>query len=406
MNDTKWKLDVGGFIALDAIKDSTQGIGEVIGNGPVARPGSSGDRGRLQVSAKHSRIHLTLLPPIEDGWRSKGYLEGDFLGSSGAISSEQSFYSNGNFRIRHAYFNLEKDGWKFLVGQTSILFGFVPTYLLATVSVIPGPAQIYQRTPQLQAGKTIAISENQELEVTAAVTRPTQSESELPNLDLATRWKHRGRLGRMNLMSGESRLEPTSVALSGTFREFRTANPTTLETSQTSGAALAINFLFPIIASNDLSETQGLTFTASFTTGKGYADLLSGWSGNLSRFPQNTNDPTRLDAGEGGYDAAGVFNLVPIHTWNAQLQYHFASHHPTWMTAGVGKLWASDVANLGPVVTGRTLYNDVSFYFINLARDLTSQIRLAIEYSPKAVKYVDDVSARNDRYQLMALYRF
>jgi len=406
--DNDWKLKFGGFAALDVFQDSTEDIGEIIGNGPVARPGSLGDHGRMQFSAKHSRFYFSLLAPPEDGWQSKVYFEGDFLGANttGSRSTEQTFYSNGSFRVRHAYFSAEKEGWRLLAGQTSILFGFVPTYLLATVSVIPGPAEIYQRTAQLQALKTLTLTDQMALDIATALTRPTQSDSSFPNLDLGFKWKELSRLGRMTFVSGETRYEPTSVALSGTFRQFKTANSSTQQFSRTSAMALAVNLLFPLLSVSENSDEQSLVFTSSFTTGTGYADVLSGWTGNLSKFPQNATDPTRLDAGEGGYDSAGNFNLIRIQTWNAQLQYHLPARFRTWTTAGYGQLTTSDIGSLGPVVSGDVLYNSVGFYFINIAHDFTKQIRVAIEYSRKDVHYVDGVQAANHRFQFSALYRF
>src|SRR5437868_6806827 len=91
-----WKVQMSGFVEADAVNDSTRGFTESIGNAPVTRPGTyNGDNGRTMFSARNSRLGFTILPPVQDDWRSKGVLEFDFLGYLPAVGSgvsESGFY--------------------------------------------------------------------------------------------------------------------------------------------------------------------------------------------------------------------------------------------------------------------------------------------------------------------------
>jgi hypothetical protein len=311
--------------------------------------------------------------------------------------------------MRHAFLSTEKSGWKFLAGQTSLLFGFVPTYLLATVSVIPGPAQIYQRTAQVQALRSFDLGGDFALDSAVALARPAQEDSGVPNVDLGMKWQLRSWRARLALMTGELKLEPASLALSGTFRQFKTTDRSAPgRSSRSSAAAVAISTNLPLINTESLEAGHSLLFTSSFTSGTGYADVLSGWTGNLAKYPVTNNDSTNLDAGEGAFagGGSGDFHLIPIQTWNAQLQYHLPSTYRLWFTGGYARLWSAGVGTLGPVMNGKTLYDGLDFWFFNVAHDFTARIRAALEFSRKNVHYVDGVVASNERVQVCFLYRF
>jgi hypothetical protein len=140
----EWKVNLGGFVELDNIYDSTRSLPETLGNAPINRPSTvKGDTPQTQISVRHSRFSFTILAPNFNEWKSKAYLEMDFLGynpspsTSAPTNSESSFYTTPTMRLRHGYMALEKSGWTLLLGQSWSFFGWDPYYVLSTVSPSP-----------------------------------------------------------------------------------------------------------------------------------------------------------------------------------------------------------------------------------------------------------------------------
>ena len=129
MDKDDWKVLMGGFVELDMMNDSTRSFQEVVGDRPVARGNtSSGTNGRTQFSLRNTRLAFTVLPPAVNDWKTKGYMEFDFLGfdtdatTTAPAQSEASYQTNPTLRIRHAYLSAEKDDWQILMGQYWTLF--------------------------------------------------------------------------------------------------------------------------------------------------------------------------------------------------------------------------------------------------------------------------------------------
>src|SRR5262245_22349667 len=60
----KWTTQLYGFVELDAISDSTQGLNDLAGNSGIARPNTyTGDHGQLTFTGRNSRIGLKLGAP-------------------------------------------------------------------------------------------------------------------------------------------------------------------------------------------------------------------------------------------------------------------------------------------------------------------------------------------------------
>lgn len=411
-----WKVLTSGFVEMDAFRDSRRSFTEVIANSPVDRPGTfSGENGRMQFSVRNSRLAFTFLPPQQGEWKSKGYLEFDLIGydpaPSATTQSEGSFLTNPTFRMRHAYIDMQNNGWEVIAGQYWTLFGWEPTYVLTTASVPPAPGTVYQRTPQLTGMKTCAIGEQGKLQSGVSIARPSQRDSSMPNIDAGVKFSWAGLGSGFSSYVGDAKVEPMSVALSGTMRQFSTATSANVADGMTksNGTAFAVNAMLPILPSSDgkdLSNT--ITVTGEFSSGKGYADAFPGWTGGLAQLPSGATggaSTSNIDAGQGGYDAGNSYQLVKLQSWNAEVQYHFPTEMHSFATAGYTQLSSSNINGLGPAKTS-PLYDRTGLYFVNLFHDLTPQVRVAVEYAKVTTHYVDDVSASDDRYQISGYLRF
>jgi hypothetical protein len=417
LDHDEWKVNMSGFVESDIVSDSRRSFDEVVSNKPVDQPNTyGGDNGRLFMSNRNSRLAFAVLPPVQDGVTSKGYFEFDFLGYDPSVSSsnaptnsESSFYSSPTLRIRHAYLSASHDDWNFLVGQTWSLFGWQPNYVLTTASVSPGPAILFQRTMQFTAMKTMAVGEEGKLTTAASAARPTQRDSQVPNLDLGIRYNMGGRKSAFSAATSDGSLEALSVGLSGTFRQYETPESAT-DTHGTkiyNGSGFAADVLVPIVAASGEDRSNTLTWTAEYVSGKGLGDEYPGWSGNLSQMPTGAGiaNKTNMDTGIAGFDGNGDFHLIKTETMTTQLQYTFAQETHSFMTIGASQLHAYSMAQFSPAA-GKVVYDHTSFYYINYFKDLTKQIRVAAEYEKIATHYVDTTNAFNDRYQLSAYLRF
>lgn len=413
-----WKVQLYGFVEADAVNDSTRSFTEIIGNAPVSRPNSfAGDNGRTMFSGRNSRIGFAIIPPAQDDWKTKGVLEMDFLGYEPAppTISESAFYQNPAIRIRHSYFNAEKDGWQFLAGQTWSLFGWQPTFFPTIISIAPEAGQLFQRNTQFMALKNMPFGESNNVAAALSVERPSQRDSEMPNLNVGLKYSLNSFRSGYVATYGDDKTEALSIGVSGAFKQFSTPTSTTVfdKMDHHNSSAVAVDILIPIIPSSDGKDTGNtLTLTGEFASGTGFADTLPNWNGGLSSFPTtsagNVGDKTNLDAGQAGFDASGNFTLVKLQTWNAALQYHFWSESRMVLNLGYAEISSSNIGDLVSYsTTAAGVYDKSSTYFINLMKDVTNQIRLGLEYNKTNTRYFSDKeTATNDRYQFTALFRF
>ncbi|MGZ3689014.1 MAG: hypothetical protein ACXVBW_11975, partial [Bdellovibrionota bacterium] len=186
-----WKFQFGGFVELDTFYDSTRSLGEVPGNTPIARQGTfAGDSGRTTFSVRNSRVAFTLIPPVFDEFRTKGYVEFDFLNAnpSSGIPTEAATFTAPAPRLRQAYFLLDRSGFTVLAGQFWSFLGWQPIYFLQTEYSQPVSGMLFERTPQITATYLAKlVPEKLELQAAISVERPAQRDSYMPNLDAGIR---------------------------------------------------------------------------------------------------------------------------------------------------------------------------------------------------------------------------
>jgi hypothetical protein len=402
-----WKINMSGFVELDAIHDSTRSFNEVVGSTAVAKKGDiKHDNGRTLFSVRNSRLAFSVMPPVQDEWKTKGYMEFDLLGTN-APTSDAATLTNPTMRVRHAYFNAEKNGWTMLAGQTWSLFGWQPTYVPATASVPPVTGSLYQRNPQITFMKDMSMGEQSKLQAGLSIARPTQRDAEQPNLDVGVKFSTKALSSGFSSPNGDVKVEPMSIALSGTIRQFATpdSGAATAAMKKTSGSAFAADVMIPVIPASGDSAAGSMTLTAEFSGGKGYGDEFPSWSAGIAQMPAGAGaaNNTNLDPGIGGFDGTNVFHLLNLQTWNAQLQYHLPGESHMFVTLGYGELKATGT---GDITSPAPTYDKSSAMFANVFHDCTKQIRFAVEYAKFTTHYLTGESDTNDRYMLAGYFRF
>lgn len=421
------KVDIHGFAELDMIGDDTQSFKESVGNFPVARAGASaGDNGQTQFSLRNSRISILAQAPETDGWKTKGYIETDFLGydpapnyatpstTAAPDNSEFNFYTQPSIRIRHAYLDAQSDGWDILCGQTWTLFGWQSNYFMSTIGVTPYMGVLFERTPQVRVTKTLGEDGGLQLQVAVAALRPEEDASETPNFDGGVRlilgdWK-----GRFSLAQSGVNTVPFSLGLSGTLRNYTYGSAgTNVNLNQSvQGQAVALDTLIPVLPF-DGQDSPSLVLTGEWSIGKGDGDEMPNWTGGLTPLSTTANG-LNLDAGIGGINGSGNFTLVDIQSWNSQFQFHFPKSWGTYVTAGYGEVYSDNIGGLTyGGTTANKVYNDDQAFFANLVHDFSANIRAAVEYARFDTHYADGPSGGGQgadvldhRVEVTTWYRF
>jgi hypothetical protein len=412
-----WKVDMSGFLETDMINDDTQtNFNETTGNTPAMKP--NGTHGRTIMSIRNSRLAFNVQAPKFDDWKTRGYLEMDFLGfdpkpGSDALNSEAGLYNNPTLRVRHAYMQGENNGWSILTGQTWAMFGWQPYYFIPTTQVSPLTGMLYSRAVQVRGMKTIDLSDTSTLQVAVGIMRPPQRDSSTPSLEAGARWAMNSLSGAFTGgATGNHKPQPLSVGLSGTVRQFELANDPANPGNGTStkmGQAIAIDTLIPIIPSSDgKSASNNLVLGGEFTMGEGDGDQFVQWTGGQAN--QGPAGKMNLDPGIGGYDSANNMTLIKVQTWNVYLQYHLPENLRTWVSAGYSQIFSANIGNIATSVAANNLATAAYFqneeYFANVSHDFTDHVRAGLEYEHINSNWVDGTTSSDNRVQLSTWFIF
>ena len=418
-----WTFSFGGFAEMDAISDSSRAFREVIGNAPVPLPNTAaGGNGRFQTSVRNSRLSFTLEAPEYEGWKTKGYVESDFLGFDPAPgqpnqgpNSEGGFFNNPTMRIRHAYLQGEASGWSILAGQTWQLFGWQPSYFLSLVDVSPTSGFLYGRTQQVRAMKS--FGDETKLQFALAALRAPQADANMPDLQAGARIAFDGRKsGFTGGPAGPLKLQPMSFGASGLYRQYEVPTSASAgELTRFAGSALALDAFIPVLAANGgTSVGNTLSLLGEFTQGSGYGDQFAGWSGGIPQPLSQSSDPlskaANLDAGIGDFDANGQFQLVNLRSFAIHAQYHLPTELANFVDAGFGQLESNNMAGIaragGKSSSGANAYDRESSWFVNFVHGFTPNLRGGIEYVYTETGYVNGEQGTNRRVQAAGWYVF
>ena len=410
---TRWDADLYGFVELDAIHDSTQSFLEIAGNGAIARPGTyAGDHGRSQLSARNSRIGLELGAPEYRGIRASAQLEMDFFGNQPANASEAALYQNPTFRIRHMNLVLHSDAVDVMFGQSWELFGWQAYFDPATVEIQGMPGEVYSRAPQIRLSRTFHGSAV-DIDVALAAVRPPQRDASTPDgqagvrvrVDRFKAWHNAGSTGQG--------LDDAAIGVSGLYRHFALPDFAAMPTRQVSadGYGVSIDALIPLISATKADHGNALTFTGSFVTGRGDADVYTGLSGGVGNAalpnPAMANPPPSyapdIDNGLVELTADGVLHAVQWTSYIVGLQYYLPPTGTVWLAANYSHMDSSNAAQLGAAAK----VWDVSNWADGcLFVDVTPAVRLGAEFAYFDQIYADGDHASDERGQFSAFFLF
>ena len=409
------KVDISfyGFVELDSIYDSTQGLNDLRGNAAIARPNTyAGDHPQMTFGARNSRIGMKLAAPTNtDDLKVSGVMEMDFLGNQPPGVSEQAFWQNAPFRFRHINVKLETKVVDILFGQTWQLFGWQGMNQPNTVEIQGIPGEVYSRSPQIRISKKIPAGDAASVEVAVAASRPVSRASATPdgqagirlNFDKLKAWHTGGSTG--------TALDSAMIGVSVVGRRLAVdefaANPHSQVVRN--GYGLSIDALFPIIPATKEKHDRALTVQASYTNGAGIADLyqsLSGGTGNPALANPTMANPApaytpNIDNGIVLFhNDGGTFSLHPIQwtTYLAGAQYYLPGGK-FWLAANYSHLESANAHLYGAATK---VFDNEDWFDGNIFVDLTANARLGFEVSRTQQTYVDKVEADDTRAQFSA----
>ena len=153
------EFSLGGFIKLDAMWDSNQGVGKNLNGVPARDNDGSNNHGRLKFTAQGSRFNFTIKGPQLWGAQVTGFLEMDFDAAENGLTGSSAAGTQGiafggasksyTPRVRHAMFRFSWPTSELLLGQ---YFSMFSEYYVETAE--DGPFQLTgtptARLPQIR----------------------------------------------------------------------------------------------------------------------------------------------------------------------------------------------------------------------------------------------------------------
>lgn len=433
--DKALSVTLYGFVQADAMYDTTRSFNDAIGPTVVAPTYSlAGKEGRAQFSARNTRVGLQLQSPTLGGVRPVAVIEADFFGNqrndphpvtssyetpSEVPASESAYFNNPALRLRHAYLKLENDYVDVLAGQTYDLFGWQNHFYPASVQYLGLPNQVFSRSTQVRLSHNFGATGPVFVEVAAAALRPAQRDSGTPDANGGLRVGVNGWKGMTTPGNTGTTVEPLSIGVSGTFRQFKPnafTPPPIQKAEKVSGWGLSIDALIPVIpAKNAFDRSNRLTLTGGFVTGTGIGDLINATGGadypTLPNPTQSNPAPeyvSNVDPGVLSFGTDGKPYTIDWTAFRAGLQYYVSrlivsANFTQATSANMKKFFPKGGSEIELMVRVADLsrYADVNVFF-----DATPAVRLGLSGQYSYFEYLDGDKPDNIRGMAQALYAF
>jgi hypothetical protein len=452
---SKFQVNLYGFVEADFIHDTTQDFLDAVNMGAM-KPGGTeiGDNGRTQFGARNSRLGVNVAAPEWNGMKATAQLEMDFLGNQPsnppatggtctvvatttgttcvATSSqnlkESTFWNNPAFRMRQAWLKVDNDFITVLFGQTWELIGWQTAFQPNTVEIQGIPGEIYSRTMQLRLSHTFKMP-GLTLDIAAAMLRPPQMDSEIPDFQGGVKLAIDGWTGIQTIGATKTGVNPMALGLSGGVRSYKLANNTAASPSYSTvtGSMGAAEIMIPLLPSAHRGDF-GITVVAEGSVGTGDADIFTGLTNGAVNSPVPavanqvpTNVQTYANQGLNNVDPglAGwttdpmkpALETVDWQTFIASVQiYPPIFDGNVWVSGTYSNSLSHNIGDFGP--HSKLFFNEI-FWDVNLFTDLTPAVRLGLEYAHFGQNYTYNtttntpgISAQNSRVQFSAFYIF
>ncbi len=158
----KTEFTLGGYIRLDGVWNSQQGIGHSLAAYSVRSNVANANHGRFQMNANATRFNFTIKGPEVWGGKVTGFIEVDFDGGDGTnvarnaagtqvswVAANESSFNQAKLRLRHAMFKMAWSDREIIFGQFwSINSEMIPEVADSGAYCLYGATQL--RLPQVR----------------------------------------------------------------------------------------------------------------------------------------------------------------------------------------------------------------------------------------------------------------
>jgi hypothetical protein len=414
-----WKVGVCGYVALNAMHDSTQGLGAGLNNSMIARPGTyAGDHDQMQFTARDSRINVEAAAPTTHGIETTGLIQMDFTGIMPSDTTESDSYIFGTPRLRIAMMRLRTPVVDLIAGQYHDLFGWGGSgFFPATLGFLGVPGEIYHRNPQFRVSKTLH-SDAADFEIAVAAVRPFQKAAGVPDGEGGLRLAFNKWTGASTQAYNQPSIAPAAIGVSGVARRFKPADFVARPADPTVGYGwgFAANAVIPVIPRSDNEDrSNGLTLTAEFSTGSGISDLYTNLTGGLL-FPTLANDQgltppalynNNIDPGVLAFDGNGNLKTANWRAIVLGLQYYLPiGGGRVWLTGVYSQSKSTNITVLTPIPDRGTVFFKSVYVDGSLFVAVTDAVQLSGSFQTVRQLFGDNSSARNNRLEFGAHFFF
>lgn len=406
-NADDWKIEPYGYVRFDTIRDSTQSFFD--GQQPylIARAGTyKGMHPRWTMTARDTRVGLSLGAPEYAGIRTSGKIEFDFFGIPPTDVRENDQLSFGPVRIRHGYVRLDNAIIDVLAGQYYDLFGWGPTFYPATVAFLGVPGQVYHRNPQLRLEKVMNFGG---FGITAALAavRPGQRDSGVPDGQAGVKFSLDQWSGAAAQGFGQAGIVPLSLGLSGIYRHFEMPafrNEPGAESVSETGYGAAANAVIPVIPAKKADDKgNALTLTGEFSLGTGVADMYTGMDGG-SRLPLLPNTrpgggtsvpayvyPQNVDPGLVTFDRTWDLASINWQAFVVGLQYYLPiGGGDVWVSGVYSQIKSDNIKELTPAPSWGAVFTKMEYIDASLGVAVTPAVSLGLSFQTLQQTFADE----------------
>lgn len=414
-----WNAEIYGFVELDASRDSTQSYAESAHNNLIARRGTyAGNHGRMQMTAKNSRIGFNFGAPKFGESRATAQVELDFFGQIPTDALQNDYNTFPSVRLRHAWAKLETPVVDVLFGQYHDLYGWGGNgFFPASVAYLGLPGQIYHRNPQLRIAKKFK-TDTVTVEIAVAAVRPAQRDAGMPDGQAGLRLALNHWTGAVAQGSGQPALVPLGFGVSAIGRrveipEFR---PVPGDPYSKTAWGVALNAVLPIIPVKDVEDRgNALSINGEFSVGSGIADMYTGLTGG-ARFPALPNPgalqvpplwPQNIDNGIATFDKNFAPKTLDWQMFVVGLQYYLpVAGGKIWVTGNFSQAKSKNILELTPVPNHGGVFDKQVYFDANVFVAPVKNFHFGLSLQQTQQTYGDGVKAKNQRGELAALYFF
>jgi hypothetical protein len=405
-NPDEWKVEPYGYVRFDTIRDSTQSFFD--GQQPylIARAGTyKGMHPRWTMTARDTRIGLSLGAPQYAGIRTSGKIEFDFFGIPPTDVRENDQLSFGPVRIRHGYVRLDNAIVDVLAGQYYDLFGWGPTFYPATVAFLGVPGQVYHRNPQLRLEKVMNFGG---FGITAALAavRPGQRDSGVPDGQAGVKFSIDQWSGAAAQGFGQASIVPVSLGLSAIYRHFEMPafrNEPGAESVSETGYGAAANAVIPVIPAKQADDKgNALTLTGEFSLGTGISDMYTGMDGG-SRLPLLPNTrpgagagvpayvyPQNVDPGLVTFDRTWDLATIDWQAFVVGLQYYLPiGGGDVWVSGVYSQIKSDNIKELTPQASWGAVFTKMEYIDASVGVAVTPAVSLGLSFQTLKQTFAD-----------------